>query len=204
MGTANTLDCTEVHNVIGSSSTHMTKGSQQLPQDVCLLPLQPHVDARGIFTEVFRAEWETHVEPLQWNAVASHQNVLRGVHAHWRHGDYLVVLQGRMFVGLQDLRRACSTYGVAASLLLTADEPMALVIPPGVAHGFFFPAPATHLYAVSHYWNSNDELGCRWDDPGLKIPWPCNEPILSPRDASLGDLAVLVRQVNQKIVALQS
>ena len=161
------------------SIMRITRVSQPLPQDVCLLPLQPHSDARGVFIEVFRAHWDTHVDPLQWNAVVSHRNVLRGVHAHWRHGDYLVVLQGQMFVGLQDLRRACCTYGAAALLTLSADEPMALVIPPGVAHGFFFPVPAMHLYAVSHYWDREDELGCRWDDPDVKIPWTCNAPILT-------------------------
>ena len=116
----------------------MTTGSQTLPQDVCLLPLQPHHDARGVFIEVFRAQWDTLVKPLQWNVVVSHRNVLRGVHAHWRHGDYLVVLQGQMCVGMQDLRRACPTYGNAVLLTLSSDDPMALAIPPGVAHGFFF------------------------------------------------------------------
>jgi hypothetical protein len=63
-----------------------------------------------MFTEIFRASWATDIDPPQWNVVASQSNVLRGVHAHWRHGDYLVVLQGQMVVGLYDLRCSSSTY----------------------------------------------------------------------------------------------
>jgi dTDP-4-dehydrorhamnose 3,5-epimerase len=157
-----------------------------------------------VFIEVFRAQWDTHIKPLQWNVVASKSNVLRGVHAHWRHSDYIVVLQGRMSVGLQDLRYVCPTYGTAALLTLAGDDPRALVVPPGVAHGFFCPAPAIHLYAVSHYWDTEDELGCRWDDPDLQIPWPCSAPIISPRDADLSDLATLTRLLNKKLVIKSS
>ena len=67
---------------------------------------------------------------------------------------------------------------------LIADAPLALSIPPGVAHGFYFDESSLHVYAVSHEWDPSDELGCRWDDPDLGIAWPCSAPLISGRDRS--------------------
>jgi dTDP-4-dehydrorhamnose 3,5-epimerase len=161
--------------------------------------LEPHGDSRGTFTELFRASWETGVAPVQWNAVRSKANVLRGVHAHHRHSDYLTLLSGRAAVGLYDLRDGSPTYGAASLLVLSAGEPVGLVIPPGVAHGFYLYEPSLHVYAVSHEWALDDELGCRWDDPELRIPWPCTAPRLSARDAALGSLASLGTAVNAEL-----
>ena len=38
-----------------------------------------HADARGSLTELFRDEWGTGIQPVQWNASHSAPNVLRGV-----------------------------------------------------------------------------------------------------------------------------
>ena len=75
-----------------------------LPAGVRLVPLTPHVDERGVFTELFRASWDVGVAPIQWNAASSHANVLRRVHAHVRHADYLTLAVGRATIGLHDLR----------------------------------------------------------------------------------------------------
>jgi len=151
----------------------------------------PHADSRGVFTELFRDSWELGVEPAQWNVVASNANVLRGVHAHWRHTDYLTVVAGRATVGLHDLREGSPTDGLGVAVELGAERPAALVIPNGVAHGFYFGEPSIHVYAVSHEWDPSDELGCRWDDPALGIDWPCDDPQLSDRDGVLGSLSEL-------------
>jgi dTDP-4-dehydrorhamnose 3,5-epimerase len=166
-----------------------------LPDEVVLTPLSPHRDDRGTFTELFRAEWETGVQPIQWNAVRTEAGVLRGVHVHARHDDYLTVVAGRAVVGLRDLRENTPTPGAAACVELAGDQPAAISIPHGVAHGFYFPEPSLHVYAVSHYWDPTDELGCRWDDPALEIPWPQPEARLSPRDAALPPLAALQHQL---------
>ena len=162
------------------------KNDPVLPASVSVRPLDPHADDRGVFTELFRTSWGVGVEPVQWNAVRSEANVLRGVHAHVRHWDYLTVPLGHAVVGLHDLRTDSPTTGLSALVELRGDAPSGLVIPPGVAHGFYFHETSLHIYAVSHDWDPDDELGCRWDDPLLGIPWPCADPQLSSRDASLG------------------
>src|SRR5438034_2304054 len=146
---------------------------------------------RGVFTELYRSSWEPGVEPVQWNAVRSEANVLRGVHVHRRHTDYLTVVSGSATIGLHDLRPGSPTEGVGMTVRLKPGEPAALVIPVGVAHGFYFHEPSIHVYAVSHEFDPADELGCRWDDPALEIDWPCSDPVLSERDRNLGSLSEL-------------
>jgi len=162
-----------------------------LPDGVRLRPLEPHADERGVFTELHRVEWDTGVAPVQWNAVRSAEGVLRGVHVHERHDDYLVVVAGRATIGLCDLRDGAPAGGRAGCLELDGDSPTAITIPHGVAHGFYFHEPSIHVYSVSHYWDSSDELGCHWADPELGIPWPVREARVSPRDGALPSLAEL-------------
>lgn len=166
-----------------------------LPAGLLLRPLEPHGDDRGTFIELFRREWETEVEPIQWNAVHSEEGVLRGVHVHPTHDDYLTIVRGRAIIGLRDLRDDSETAEATACVELDAERPKAITIPHGVAHGFYFAEPSTHVYAVSHYWDLADELGCRWDDPGLEIPWPQKDAHISPRDEQLPSLEVLLGQL---------
>lgn len=158
-------------------------------------PLEAHADERGVFTELYRAEWEIGTTPLQWNAVRSDAGVLRGVHVHIRHDDYLTVSLGRAVVGLRDLRRDSPTEGLSALVELSGNEPASLVIPRGVAHGFYFLEPSLHVYAVTEYWNQDDELGCHWSDPKLEIRWPDESPRVSERDARSQPLRALLEEL---------
>jgi dTDP-4-dehydrorhamnose 3,5-epimerase len=163
-----------------------------LPAGVSLHPLTTHADDRGSFTELFRAEWPTGVRPVQWNAVRSAPDVLRGVHVHVVHADYLTVVHGHATVALRDLRRDTPTPGLATTVDLRADDMAAIAIPPGVAHGFWFREPSIHVYAVTAYWDLRDELGCHWADPALGLPWEPPDPQLSPRDAAAAPLSALL------------
>jgi len=162
-----------------------------LPAGVTLKKLTSHVDSRGSLVEIFRDEWQCGVEPVQWNCVTSAAGVLRGVHLHLVHADYLVIIQGRMELALVDCRNNSATKG---SAMIVPMEPVtAIVIPPGVAHGFYFPEPSLHIYSVDHTWNVDDELGCQWNDPDLRLNWSFTDATISPRDASLPPFAELLK-----------
>jgi dTDP-4-dehydrorhamnose 3,5-epimerase len=64
-----------------------------------------------------------------------------------------------------------------------------LIVPPGVAHGFYFFEPSIHIYGVSEYWNEADELGCHYADSDLGFIWPDKHPKISDRDAELPRLS---------------
>ena len=60
-----------------------------------------------------------------------------------------------------------------SALVELAEDPLtALLIPHGVAHGFYFAEPSLHLYGVTKYWDVGDELACHWADPGWRFPGP--------------------------------
>ena len=159
----------------------------ELPRDVEILPLVKHLDARGWLSEVFRKDRVDH-DPCQWNVTASEPNVLRGMHVHVRHRDYLVVLQGRMSIGLFDIRPESPTYRHAAMVTLAGERLSALRVPVGVMHGFYSHEPTIYLYGVDAYYDATDELGCHWADPRLSLAWPCTDPVLCERDARAGTL----------------
>ena len=160
-----------------------------LPAGVHLVPLEMHTDDRGTFTELFRQSWVDDLTLPQWNVVHSQANVLRGVHVHLRHADYVTVVSGRALFGLCDLRRGSPTAGLRTHVEMDGARIQGLIIPPGVAHGFYFRSPAVHVYGVSEYWDAQDELGCHFADPELSLTWPTSTPLLSRRDAALPPLA---------------
>lgn len=154
----------------------------QVPQGVIIRPLTMYRDQRGSFTEVFRREWEVGTDPVQWNVLRSRAGILRGVHVHLRHTDYILSVQGSAQVGLCDLRPDSATEGLSLVRRLDARRIEAMLIPPGVAHGFYFSEDSLLLHAASHYYDPEDEIVLNWDDPGLDIPWTCRKPHLIPRD----------------------
>ena len=169
------------------------KKIQDIPIDgVAVHELTPHHDGRGHLVEIYRASWGLGCQPVQFNAVTSEAGVLRGVHAHVRHVDHLVVAAGAMTLGLHDIRPWSSTVGVSCQIELDASAPHAAIVPSGVAHGFCFPVPSLLVYGVSHYWDVEDEIICRWDCPELGIIWPTRNPTLSERDTHAPDYGVFV------------
>src|ERR1700722_8859567 len=129
----------------------------RLAIDGCeILHCATHRDAPGGFTELFRREWSLGPEPLQWSFVSNEANVLRGVHLHWQHTDYLSVVSGTAVIGLHDMRTTSDSFGRSVMLRLGEIGIDLLVIPPGVAHGFYLPEPACHINAVSHYFDRSD------------------------------------------------
>ncbi|MEN3377786.1 MAG: dTDP-4-dehydrorhamnose 3,5-epimerase [Hyphomicrobiales bacterium] len=168
----------------------MTSAQQYESIDgVVVRPLTPHRDSRGTFTEIYRESWELGCWPVQFNGVTSAAGVLRGMHVHIQHVDHLAVVAGTMLLALHDVRPWSRTAGTSCLIEIGANAPRAVVIPTGVAHGFYFPEPSVLVYGVSAYWDSNDEVACRWDSAELGLSWPTTAPILSERDAQAPDYA---------------
>ena len=177
----------------------------ELPHGVELRPLRTHVDVRGDFTEVFRAEWASSFEPVQWNVARSRRGALRGVHVHPFHDDYVVLLSGRATFGLHDARRGSPTEGLAATVELTGSELSVLSIPRGVAHGSLYAETSHLLVGVTGYHDPvRDELACHWSDPALGIAWPATPKRLSAKDAAAPPLASLLRDLEPAQPALRA
>jgi dTDP-4-dehydrorhamnose 3,5-epimerase len=160
-------------------------------EGVRLLRLSSARDARGAVTESCRFEWLAPVELPQWNVVTSRAGVMRGMHWHNLHHDFISPAHGVLLMGLADLRRGSPTEGACELLELDASRPAGALVPPGVAHGLFSAGPTVTLYAVSRYWDPEDERGVAFDDPALGVPWLVSraEVMLSERDRGLPPLS---------------
>lgn len=160
-----------------------------------LVDLVAHADDRGAMTELYRREWFPDVpEMVQANQSESRAGVLRGLHFHRRQSDYWVLLEGSAFVGLFDLRAGSPTEGDSAELALDASVGLqGLLIPPGVAHGFYADTPIRLEYLVDLAFDGSDEFGVLWNDPGAGIGWPAADPVMSERDRSNPSLGEVLR-----------
>jgi dTDP-4-dehydrorhamnose 3,5-epimerase len=161
--------------------------TQSIGIDGALL-IQPtvHRDSRGFFFEIMRASWLGERKAfVQWNVSRSAAGVVRGLHFHRLQSDYWHVIDGKILVALVDVRPKSPTYKAAKCLELDVANPQALLVPPGVLHGYRILTDATLLYLVDNEYNGQDEYGVRWNDPALGLPpfwYDHQNPILSNRD----------------------
>lgn len=140
--------------------------------------------------ESWRREWAPSFEPAQSNLSWSEDNVLRGLHFHRHQADVWNVISGRTRIVLLDLRPDSPTRLAHAAIEIDTDEErVGLLIPPGVAHGFYAKSPVLLQYLVDRPYDGSDEYGLAWDDPDLGVTWPTDRPLLSERDRSNPALA---------------
>ncbi len=168
-----------------------------------------YADHRGWMAELWRAStWrgpdETAPTPfLQANVSSSAAGVLRGLHLHRRQYDYTILIAGRAFLALVDVRPMLvdpAARPIVATRTLGPGD--FAIVPMGVAHGFLALEPMIILYLVTHEYDGTDEAGFAWNDPDAAVPWPALEtsdglPILSERDRSSPRLAELVARLRQ-------
>ena len=155
-----------------------------------LLRAELHADDRGSFRRVVdlpflrEAGLEADVDQVSvaTNSVAG---TVRGLHYQAEpHGEAktLWCTAGEVFDVLVDLRPGLS-YGRWLSVHLSADEPVALHVPRGVAHGYQTLADDTALaYLISTPFVPAASRSLRWDDPTLAIAWPLPVTRISDRD----------------------
>lgn len=187
--------------IVAAYPDAMNEGWRPTPlQGVLRRTVPIHEDSRGSFAELWRDSWtESRSERpfMQSNFSRSAPRVLRGLHFHLRQVDLWVPLEGRAHVTLVDLR-ARLTGGSEAPITFSdvIGPGEALLIPEGVAHGFWALEPLTLVYLVTNEYDGTDEHGFAWDDVDVVSAWPLvgssPPPILSERDAQAPSLAEAV------------
>jgi dTDP-4-dehydrorhamnose 3,5-epimerase len=160
-------------------------------------PLTMHRDERGHLTEVFRAEWESGIEPVQWTVLLNEEGLMRGMDIHVWHDDWQVLVDGRAALGLKDLRRGSPSEGRAELVEMSAQEYRATIIPRGVAHGFYFYERSVLLVGATGYYHPDDHLPCHYADPELGIEWPAQPNVISELDREAPSVAWMVAQIER-------
>jgi dTDP-4-dehydrorhamnose 3,5-epimerase len=169
-----------------------------------LLVIEPNVfqDRRGYFLEHYsKREYSkagVDYEFVQDNQSFSKKGVLRGLHYQLGHpqAKLVRVSYGRVFDVVVDVRKTSPTYKKWFGIELSDKNNKQLLIPVGLAHGFYvFSEAAILQYKCSDFYAPSEERGIRWNDPQIAIKWPIDrsvELILSDKDAihpSIADMA---------------
>lgn len=172
----------------------MKSSPTTLPGVVVIEPRVFH-DDRGFFLETFRDEQFAALGlPTafrQDNHSRSRRGVLRGLHFQLNRpqGKLVTVIRGEVFDVAVDVRVGSPTFGRWFGLLLSDDQPRALWIPPGYAHGFCVLSDiADVIYKCTDVYEPDDNRGVCWSDPSLGIEWPVSTPLLSEKDESYAGL----------------
>lgn len=156
---------------------------------VLIIEPEVHRDPRGLFLETYhqRKYHEAGIEAdfVQDNYSRSTRGTVRGLHLQVRppQGKLVRVSRGLIFDVAVDVRRQSPTFGSWVGVELSGENFRQMYIPPGYAHGFCVLSDVAEVeYKCTDLYNPAGELSIRWDDPGIRIPWPVDNPILSEKD----------------------
>ena len=170
--------------------------------DVILIEPKVFEDERGFFMETYKKEEFEKVgitgEFVQDNHSKSKYGVLRGLHFQrepYAQAKIVRCVRGAIYDVAVDLRKNSPTFGNYVGVNLSEDNRYQLYIPRGFAHGFLVLSDAAEIfYKADSIYAPNYEDGLIWNDPDVNIPWPINNPILSPKDQQLPTLRVLIEK----------
>jgi dTDP-4-dehydrorhamnose 3,5-epimerase len=101
-------------------------------------PIKKFLDERGWLAEVFRDDQlEGIPRPAMSYISVTVPGVARGPHEHVQQTDYFCFLGPSNFkVVLWDNRKDSSTFGEKMTLFAGMDNPMMVIVPPGIVHGY--------------------------------------------------------------------
>ena len=145
-----------------------------------------HRDFRGLFVK------QT-IPPSGFNEsfhTVSADGTLRGMHLQLpphAHEKLVHCVHGHVLDVVLDLRKSSPTYGCHGIRVLSADEPVTLLLPIGVAHGFLALSPCSVMcYMTTTPHQPSHDAGVHWNSFGME--WPTEGRagfLVSPRDAAL-------------------
>lgn len=136
-------------------------------------------DDRGYLAEVLRADDEFFGREFQGfgqtTITMTYPGVIKAFHYHLRQDDAWFVVKGNIQVVLFDLREGSPTQGQTEVYYMGESNPILLVIPRGVAHGYrvLGAEPAWLFYHTSQPYDPQnpDEYRLPYDDPRIGFDW---------------------------------
>jgi dTDP-4-dehydrorhamnose 3,5-epimerase len=164
----------------------------QTPINGCVyLELPSYSDKRGNLTKVFSSKIYSLVGLKdRWSEVffsTSRKWVIRGLHYQEPPADHekiVVVVRGKIFDAIVDIRKNSNTYGQNLTTILSAESPRALYIEKGFAHGFQALEQETVVaYLAGSVHCPERDKGVLWNS--CSINWPnSSNCVISERDSN--------------------
>ncbi len=167
--------------------------------DAWVIEPEPHHDERGLFARTWDSSvWAARGLPSDFTQCSVSFNprsrTLRGMHyqrAPHQETKLVRCTRGRIQDVVLDLRVASPTYMRHTQAQLSADNRLAVLVPPGCAHGFLTLEPDTEVfYQISGAYVPGAVAGVLWNDDAFGVSWAAAPEVISPRDAAYPPYAV--------------
>lgn len=153
----------------------MRKSKMTAIDGVTVKPLVRHCDERGYFLEVLRDDDGLLERFGQSSYTITYPGIIKAFHWHEKQYDLWFICSGEARVGLYDIRPDSPTYKKAQEIFAGEREPLLIVIPPRVAHGYQVlgdrPVGLFYHTTLSYDRKSPDEGRIPYDDPEIAFPW---------------------------------
>jgi dTDP-4-dehydrorhamnose 3,5-epimerase len=143
--------------------------------DVVIKALVTHSDDRGYFRELVRAD-DALLRRFGQSAITkTYPGVIKAFHWHKDQDDVWYVAGGMARIVLYDRRPESPTRGVTQVIYAGDDNPLAVLIPCGIAHGYqvLGHQPVLLFYQVTKAYDPGDpdEERIPFDDPTIGFDW---------------------------------
>ena len=164
-------------------------------------------DDRGFFVETYHEpRYRENGIPerfVQDNHSKSARGILRGLHAQSPNaqGKLVRCIEGAVWDVAVDVRVDSPSFGQHVGFELSAENFRQFYVPPGLLHGFCVLSDTAQVeYKCTAVYDPTSDFSVRWNDPEFDIPWPIEEPILSPKDRD----APLLGDVRDRLLPFES
>jgi dTDP-4-dehydrorhamnose 3,5-epimerase len=165
-------------------------------EGLLLIRLEELKDSRGSFAELYREDifnlkgiLPEEKSIVQVNSSKSKAGSVRGLHYQsppYAQDKLVRVPRGRILDVAVDIRRNSKTFGKYYAIELSDNQPLALWIPEGFAHGFASMEEGSIVdYLLTNKYAASAQGGIQWNDPDLNIPWQVRDPVVSEKDSAL-------------------
>ena len=116
----------------------------------------------------------------------STKNTLRGLHGDKQTSKLISCLEGQIQLVVVDAREKSETRGNVEVFYLSSDKPSYVFVPAGCLNGHLcLSEKCIFWYKWTHKYDGiKSQTTVLWNDKDLKIPWRCEDPVLSDRDKS--------------------
>lgn len=143
--------------------------------DVVIKKLITHSDDRGYFREILRDDDELLSRFGQTSITKTYPGAIKAFHWHKNQDDLWYVADGMAQVVLHDMREESPTQSETQVIYAGEDNPVLILIPIGVAHGYqvLGNKPVLLFYHVTQSYDpaNPDEERIAYDDPAIGFDW---------------------------------
>ena len=174
------------------SITEVKVSKSRILSDLNIFNTSISTDKRGnIYTSYHKDSYKSY---LPENLFFKHdkfskskKNVLRGLHGDVKTWKLISCVYGEIFQVVVDYRSESKNYLKWDKFLLGGNNNKQILIPPNFVNGFLVLSDvAIFHYKLAYegkYFDVQDQIVVKWNDPRINIEWPIDKPILQERDA---------------------